>query len=657
MEFTRRNFVSGAAAGLGTVAIASALPAGAVAATADGAVIYEGYSLGYRGEIKVHVTIQDGQIVAIDTVKWTETPIEVSQHARDIIPERVLEAQSVEVDNVTGATMSSLGMKAAISDALEKAGILDKFQDPAPIVPDGTAQDAECDILVVGAGIGGVMAACYAKEEHLGGMQNNLNVMLIERNEYIGGNCLVSDGSVMCLSNLDDTSYFDSNFDDYFQPENGTYFGETGNPPEDMNAELAYKVMVEGAETIKEMHDAGFAIQTNNIMGRAQFTLKPYIGYFSCYTFSDASYDGGNWPWSSGKFGIFLREMLDATDIDTRLNTEAQSLIIEDGAVVGVHVTDAYHGEYDIRAKKVILAGGGIGKNLEMLERYAPDTVNMTSYTISGQGKCMQMAADQVDAVVCGNSQFGAVSQDIYLGMYNNLGTEWSHNNNLVWLNDEGLRYVYDGNVANDYPKRSKQQVLTSKQTGAHAWGICDSNNPAHEAVDAVEFDDSLPRIHDDIHKADTLEELFTEIGIDVEQGLATVAQYNDWCTQGVDDPDFGVPNVLLTPVTEPPFYAVSLVATPYDSGVGLKVTGDCEVLNSAGEIVPNLYAIGVMAWSGAYVWYIGHAIPTGRIAAEHARDAVLHQVAWQPAGNGLELPSFASGQEALEEALASVAE
>jgi uncharacterized protein with FMN-binding domain len=79
----------------------------------------QGEGQGFKGPIKVEVTLVDGKITAIEVLEHSETE-GVSDPAFAQIPERIITAQSAEVDVATGATMSSKGIMEAVANALGK---------------------------------------------------------------------------------------------------------------------------------------------------------------------------------------------------------------------------------------------------------------------------------------------------------------------------------------------------------------------------------------------------------------------------------------------------------------------------------------------------------------------------------------------------------
>ncbi len=81
---------------------------------------YNGFGDGYKGEIEVEVTVEDGDIVSVEILDHSETE-GTSDDAIDGIPEQVVEAQNYDLDIVSGATGSSEGIMEAVENALEGA--------------------------------------------------------------------------------------------------------------------------------------------------------------------------------------------------------------------------------------------------------------------------------------------------------------------------------------------------------------------------------------------------------------------------------------------------------------------------------------------------------------------------------------------------------
>ena len=83
--------------------------------------VYEGSGIGFRGWMTVRVVVEGRRIVQVDVIKTGDDREWLDRARAGVIP-RIIQAQSAEVDGVTGATYSSLGIKRAVADALNQAG-------------------------------------------------------------------------------------------------------------------------------------------------------------------------------------------------------------------------------------------------------------------------------------------------------------------------------------------------------------------------------------------------------------------------------------------------------------------------------------------------------------------------------------------------------
>ena len=95
------------------------------------------------------------------------------------------------------------------------------------------------------------------------------------------------------------------------------------------------------------------------------------------------------------------------------------------------------------------------------------------------------------------------------------------------------------------------------------------------------------------VQKADTLEELCDQYGIDKATFMETVNAYNEAKASGADDPDFGVPNAYMVSMTEGPFYATYYQPMPTNCLAGLECDEFCRILDQNGQPIPNLYGVG----------------------------------------------------------------
>ena len=83
-------------------------------------IIGEGSGMG--GSVKVKITVENGKMTKIEVIEQNET-VGIADNAHSQLPAAMLEAQSADVDSVTGATITSNALKAAVKDAMAKAGL------------------------------------------------------------------------------------------------------------------------------------------------------------------------------------------------------------------------------------------------------------------------------------------------------------------------------------------------------------------------------------------------------------------------------------------------------------------------------------------------------------------------------------------------------
>ena len=151
---------------------------------------YTGESKGFDGDIAVEVTLSQTRIESVKVLKHAETD-GIGSKAVDMLPGAIVEAQSLQVDAVGGATASSTGILAAVADALTKAGV-----DAAALVPAEKAEAGEmkeetltADVVVIGAGGAGMTAAIEAAKA-------GRKVILLEKEALTGGNTTRSTGGM-----------------------------------------------------------------------------------------------------------------------------------------------------------------------------------------------------------------------------------------------------------------------------------------------------------------------------------------------------------------------------------------------------------------------------------------------------------------------------
>jgi fumarate reductase flavoprotein subunit len=278
---------------------------------------------------------------------------------------------------------------------------------------------------------------------------------------------------------------------------------------------------------------------------------------------------------------------------DIYYKTPAVQLIRKEGGrVTGVIAGE--EGNYTLfnARKAVVLCTGDYGNNKEMLERFCPKAldVDMNVYAPAlntGDGHKMGL-------------WIGAALQEEepHAPMIHNLGGAPMTSNPFLRVNALGERYqnedvpvpyicnaisrqprniawvVFDGKFADDAPKMgggfAREPMVTQETLKALEKAIGNKT--------AV--------------KADTIEDLAQKMGVPVESFRATVERYNQLAKMGVDL-DFGKNPRMLTTIEQPPFYAAKIPTVLLVVLGGFKVNTKMQVLDTKGKIIPGLYAAG----------------------------------------------------------------
>lgn len=563
--------------------------------------IYEATALGFRENVTVHVKVDESSILAVDVVKCGEYPQTLVQPALDQVPAAIVEHQSVNVDGVTGATLTSWAIKTATKDALEQAGGAEAFLEAPAKAEIVEGEDVTVDVLVVGAGGAGSMAALGAIYEDFNGVENGKSVMLIEKQGFIGGSTMLSGGGFIAPSSLD------ANEETLAATvEKAKQIAARKNSGE-VNEAMLERMVRSMSDTVIKLQQMGLGLDTTT-----RYPQEQASGFTNLSPYEEAVTPPPYWP--GYQLGIFWERRFDRTSIDLRLNTKALELIVEDGAVVGVKVQDKTS-TYNVYAKAVVLATGGFSQNRELIEKYAPANVGAIPFSNGGSTGDGIVMAEAVDAQIVGNQLLGYTGSDIRYGIWDDFSPKFRRRvDGSVHVNAEGLRYA-DDTLGDDNIEFDNVMA----QPGGYAWGIVDSNNKVAPAL-ANTRHTSL------VFKADTLEELAEQIGVPADAFVDTITRYNEAQASG-QDAEFGSPNAKLRPVLQAPFYAYRINPIALSSLVGLKVTENFEVVNTSGEVVKGLYAAGDMCFGGNLLttyqgaWGVATALYTGRLAGESARD------------------------------------
>ena len=366
--------------------------------------------------------------------------------------------------------------------------------------------------------------------------------------------------------------------------------------------------------------------------------------------------EGDTWTGGRALIGRALKAFLATGNGELRTETALESLIVEDGRVVGVVAT--HGGEHvSFRATRgVLLAAGGFERNAELRRQHQSLTGEWSNGAPQNTGDAIVAAtAIGADTELMDEAWFvpGVLQPD---------GKPLFHTGTRggIWVNAAGERFVDETRPYD----QSGHVMYEAYRTGGAA------HEPTHWVLDQGAIDrfgyggkpGQAPSKEwfesGALRTAETVEEVAEMIGVPVENLLASVEEFNKYAASGVDEqfhrgespwdmmcsyivgfpgggwagpemnyltePDPELPNQLLVPMDKPPYYVGQVMLSDIGTKGGVRTDTDARVLRADDTPIEGLYATGnsMAAMSGRV--YPGAGTPIGSSLA-FAYLAVLH--------------------------------
>ena len=511
---------------------------------------YTETATGFGGEVSVTTTVSENKIEDVKITGDHETE-NIGTFAVQMLGERILAAQSPNVDALTGATVTSNAILGAFKKTLTAAGAdMSAF---APAEDKGKAlkkyEDLTTDIVIIGAGGAGMTAAINAT-------QAGKDVILVEMMPYAGGNTTKATGGM----NAAETHY---------QKEQGIedsveqFVEDTMKGGHDINDRDLVTIMAENsAAGIDWLDSIGAPLPKISFSGGA---TNQRI---------HAPEDGSG----VGAYLVTaLLKKMDELGIKVMYNTKATDLLSLEGTVNGVMAEsdDAY---YTIHSKAVILATGGFGNNQEMIVRYRDDlegTVTTSAPGIMGDGIVMAQAvgADLVD--IDQIQLHPTVEQKTSM-----LITESVRGDGAILVNQDGKRFT------DELLTRDKVSAAELAQPGSYAYIIFDQK--LREGLKATEKYISTGITV----QGDTIEDLAAQIDVDPATLAETLANWNK-CVADKNDAEFGRTTGMDNDLSTPPYYAIKIAPGIHHTMGGVHIDTGAHVIDLNGKVIPGLFAAG----------------------------------------------------------------
>ena len=476
-----------------------------------------------------------------------------SVFAQEAINDIVAEAEgrtdlmSLEVDGISGATLTSTGVIDAINAAmLASMGI--------SAGTENNYEDGTCDIVVVGAGGAGLSAAVAAAET-----DERLKIVVLEKQGILGGNTNYSTGGINAAETdiqkglgIEDTKQLF--YDDTMRG------GKNENIPS-----LVWNLVDNAPVTISWLTRLGADLTDVGLMG-------------------GSSVKRTHRPQGGSAIGPHLMKVLNTAcqteNIEIRTSNKVTGLLTAvDGRVTGVSVQNANGSSYRLTARAVIIATGGFGANLDMVTKLQP---SLSGFATLNHPGATGDAFDWVTAIGGTTIQMENIQIHPTAEATNHiLITEAVRGNGAILVNHEGQRFC------NEMDTRDVVSAAILAQSQEEALLVFDQ--AVRQSLASIE---TYANQHLLI-EGSTLEELAGLLNIPTDQFVQTVSRYNAWQEAGRDD-DFGRSATAMPVALEtPPYYAICVEPAIHHTMGGLSVNTETQVLRADGTPIEGLFAAG----------------------------------------------------------------
>lgn len=533
--------------------------------------VYVGEGQGFGGAMEVTVTIEGGKITAVEPGAHQETA-GISDGAFEQLPQAIIDAQSTEVDGVTGCTFSSNGIKAAVQDALNQAMGIVEEEEEVVIIEDP-------DVLIIGAGVAGMRSAIEACE-------NGAKVVILEKTDRVGGT--LGGGTLIGVNSVlqqeagieDDPELLIGDFERL----NAGYQSRNPDVEYSWNKDLGVYFANHCGEEVDWVTSLGIEFTNRTPSQPTLYEPLSVDRVSSCKRSSLTDVVMGE-----------LQKYIDAGQACIVFNTPATELITdESGAVIGAKTETG-----DFYAKATILCTGGYGYSEELVKRYNLENFTTTSSWFStGDGMLM---AEKVGAVLT-NMDFLTVYvgglKTPESGLTRTLSIRVKDFPYIIFVNKDGNRFVDElGNEdGSSYDEiTSWWKVGDNKVYIMLDQAMVDDLKAQEKPIitgdkDWANFDDQLAK-GNILFSGSTIEEVAEKAGINAENLAATIEKYNTYAKNGLDE-EFGRTR-LMKEFTGGTYYIFE--TTPYImiTAGGPAMTDKGEVVDADGNPIPGLYQAG----------------------------------------------------------------
>lgn len=560
---------------------------------------FTGTAKGLGGDVTVTLTLKDSVITDVKAEGKDETE-GIGSKAIEQLPSEMVEGNTINVDGVSGATVTSDAIKEAAKAALESAGL---NPDDYATASEGEKEEdvtKDVDVVVVGAGGAGMTAAIVAAKE-------GKTVTIVESQSAAGGNSVRATGGM----NAAKTEYQDENeFEESAGVEKTLASAEDYKDNEDIQSLV---------KTVKKQWEDYQKNPTGYFDSVELMELDTMIGgkginnFDLVKTLAENSADSIEWLSSIGadlknvgQFGgasvkrihrpvndegqvvsvgsyvvPILEKEVENEGVEVLYNTTANKILMDDGKAVGIVAEGKTGNTVTINAKAVILATGGFGANNDMVaEQNSALKGYITTNANGAQGQGITMAtADDVNAATVDMDQIQLHPTVHVEGDNAVLITEGLRGDGAILVNQSGERFT------DEVGTRDVVSAAENEQEGGYAWLIIDQKMADASAVIQGYIDKGYAV------SGETYEELAKAMETDESTFKTTMKTWNK-CVENKKDEEFNR-TTFADKLDTAPYYAIKVQPGVHHTMGGLVINTDTQVLDTDNNVIDGLFAAG----------------------------------------------------------------
>ena len=527
---------------------------------------YTGIGTGYNGYVTVSASFRNGFLTNVIITDQQETKA-VSDAALTMIPEYVINEQSLNVDISTGATQTSKAVLEAIGNAITAAnGNVEEWQKDCTGKNKEKIIQEDTDVTVVGGGAAGIATVLRLQEK-------GYKTSLIEKDSEIGGSLRYYANSGQIVAGSTKLNLFDIDPSEPLAEDIAAYSNQTNN--------VALTQILE--DNIGDTVDWQV-----KVLGITFDKKTGYIPTDGLALNSVMLYDE-----SSGEIDELLQKEVKVSGSSVHTNAGIIGLRYdEEGKVIGVRAKKSNGDIIETTSKYVVLATGTSAGNLNML----PDRDHNSNYLglSTNTGDALALAKDtehpyQIEDGSVIYNYLGYSVRDITLDTY--LATKSILSKGVALVNNTGERFIdetepynqiseaiHNQNNATSYLVMNEEVYQEWKKKLLSTATITKAEEKYLQSMYAI-----VP------FSGETLSEAAVSADLDAQKLSETISYHNF-------EIEASSTNVMGKIDPEKPTCIIPLNKYRYETTGGLKVDDHLNLLDGSGQANPNVFAIGSIA-------------------------------------------------------------